>query len=616
MKTSIKVINRAIALLLGVFLAAGINISNVSVVLATEVNTEMNGENHLVSSTNVIAPILAAEFMALSNAPGVVMAIVDKNNDFVWTQGFGYADTTEERFVDEFTIFNLASISKSFTALAIMQLVEKGEIDLDEPLVTYLPHFSVMPCPFEGGSYENITVRMLLNHTSGIHNDFPASGILSIGGHDARFMNNFLANLSQTHMASPENVTVSYNNNAYIVLGILLASLAGCEDLFEGFADLMNERIFQPLGMNMTSFGVNPDLTEFLAMGYDEEGIQDIFLYFNGLPSGGINSNAHDMTRFMESVLRGGELDGNRVISESTLDYMLTPQEFDFVNAPHKLGNMRPGIGFHEISSVFFLDGFTFVGHSGNIVHYNSDMIFCFDNGIGVFISSNGMGALGMERIYSEFLLRSVIDELEGVLYLPEDDLTVHPIQANDYYLSDYVGVFMVAGASYFSNVFLTEDGSLAIDGLPAALAAGVYEPLVLHPLSDGSFIDGVLGLRLWFNVNDEGGILLELGAFRSAIIGSSLSIDVILNCDEFKNFIGSYVPIQVDETHVNVITYIEVGISSLGKAYLRTHTIHGVVSIMPLVQIAGGKFMGNIEFISDGENTYLYIAQNRFISE
>ena len=97
------------------------------------------------SQTIELANTQAEQLMQEYSVPGLAMALVDAENGFTWTHSFGYADTQNSAPVKEDTLFSIASISKPFTAIAVMQLVEEGLIDLDEPLVTYLPEFRMLP---------------------------------------------------------------------------------------------------------------------------------------------------------------------------------------------------------------------------------------------------------------------------------------------------------------------------------------------------------------------------------------------------------------------------------------------------------------------------------------
>ena len=177
------------------------------------------------------AEALVESIDAFSGVPGLTIAIVDAENGFTWTQGFGYADTTNSIPVTEYTVFEIASITKAFNAIAVMRLVEEGLIDLDEPIITYLPNFSILPHPVDGGDYRNITARMMLNYTSGLPMFLPLNNggvsMFTSDGHSEEYMNNFLMHLSNETMIAQEGARTSYSNTGVETLGILIASMAG-----------------------------------------------------------------------------------------------------------------------------------------------------------------------------------------------------------------------------------------------------------------------------------------------------------------------------------------------------------------------------------------------------
>ncbi|MCL2416026.1 MAG: serine hydrolase, partial [Defluviitaleaceae bacterium] len=144
------------------------------------------------SLTKQTAVIMTHQFLEGLGIPGMTVALVDADLGYTWTFGAGFADIEAGRFVNEMTLFDIGSVTKTFTAYAVLQLVEQGIIDLDEPIVTYLPDFSVLPHPVYGGDYRNITARMLLAHISGVPGD-TFDGLFVTGGQSPDYMNNFLA---------------------------------------------------------------------------------------------------------------------------------------------------------------------------------------------------------------------------------------------------------------------------------------------------------------------------------------------------------------------------------------------------------------------------------------
>ena len=346
-------------------------------------NAGYQTDSHL-SGTITEANELMPEMMDEFSIPGMVVAIVDVNEGFTWVQGFGYADTTQGVSVDGDTVFAIGSISKTFTAIAVMQLVEDGIIDLDTPIVEYLPDFSILPSP-TGGDYRNITTRMLLTHTSGIPTQVDLSedifkyGYISLDEHNPEFMNTFLDILSQYHLDNPEGEVYEYSNNGYVLLGVLVAAMTGNDNFFDDFVRYTNENIFNTIGMSRTSFVLYDDLSPFLAMPYVDAENLDVYIFINGLPTGSMVSTAYDMARFMHILLD----DSGDLLSPGAVYEMMQPHDFDFTNI-----GMEYGLGFLRVPME---GGITIIGHNGQWFHYQANMFFDVETGLGVFVALNSL---------------------------------------------------------------------------------------------------------------------------------------------------------------------------------------------------------------------------------
>ena len=239
------------------------------------------------ADTIATAIATADELMSAHSVMGMSVAFVDADTGFTWAQGFGIADTVLDTRVDEHTIMHLGSVSKTFTAVAVMQLVEQGVIDLDNPIVYYLPDFYISPSP-TGGDFRNITPRMLLTHTSGILPSFLGYGLLTIGAYNPDYLNDMLENLANYFMVAPEGTVFAYANKGYDILGILVAYLTGNNNFFDDFVSYTDENIFARAGMTRSTFAICDELIPYRAMAYIDASRRDIFVYYNGIPTGGV----------------------------------------------------------------------------------------------------------------------------------------------------------------------------------------------------------------------------------------------------------------------------------------------------------------------------------------
>jgi len=334
-----------------------------------------------VLEANLIAPLVLEQF----SVAGIAVAIVDVNNDFTWTQGFGHADTTQGIPVDENTVFGIGSISKTFAAIAIMQLVGEGIIDLDAPIVEYLPYFSMQISPEIGGDYRNITTRMLLTHTAGIFSqidltdDLFSHNYMSLERHEPYYMDAFLEIIAGYYLESPEGTVFSYSNNSYNFLGVLIAVMTGADSIFDGFVSYTNENIFVPAGMERTGFVLDESLMPYLALPYVDANTPDSYLFSNGLPAASMVSTAYDMAHFMHLLLR----DDGALLAPGTIEYMMQPHDFDFYGT-----GLEYGLGFVTLATD---SGLLMVGHDGSRMHYEAFMFFDAERGIGVFVAINSL---------------------------------------------------------------------------------------------------------------------------------------------------------------------------------------------------------------------------------
>ena len=536
----------------------------------------------------------AGQAMELLSIPGMTVAIVDAENGFTWTQGFGFADTGVP--VDEHTLFGLGSISKSFTAISVMQLAEAGIIDLDEPVVTYLPDFHVPADQVSGaGDYRNITPRLLLSHASGMQADW-IPGFMTTGGYYPGYMHHFLDFIEALPLGFPEASAFSYSNTAYTLLGVLVAEMAGKDDCFDGFADYARDHILTPLGMDSSTFILEEKHMPYLAKPYIDAATQDEFIYFNPLSAGGLYANASDMARFMHTILSGGayEGEGGRILSPDSLKQMLTLQNFDFREAPDLMGDMRFGLGFYQTEG---LDGFAYMGHGGNLIHYHASMAFDPDSGLGVLAAVNSISGIAAPKSVAASVLQSAIFEKTGTLRLPASDAEVEPVGLTPEELQKFEGFYTFAGAEELIRITVLEDGLLYLLNMP-----GIPVPLELTPLSDGSFVNPMTGLRFWFE-DFHGDTFLYLGEFKSILAGGKLDPELVLADESTLRWVGTYYPV-LPEGQVSGMSRAEVGVDENGFAYVRVYSLHGQSPYSPLIRIDGDFYAGCLAFVLDDDGS------------
>ncbi len=252
----------------------------------------------------------------------------------------------------EDTIFDIASVTKLFTSIAVMQLVERGEVDLGEPVATYLPEFGV-------NGKQEITVEQLLTHTSGLE----PSLFLWRDWPDER------SRIKAVMDVAPQNepgTTYTYSDLNLITLGVLVERVTG-----DPLDEVIAERITEPLGMTDTEF--NPPAekldrvaaTEFQATpprGMVRGQVHDENAWSLGGVAGhaGLFSTARDLGVLAQALLNGGTYDGERILRPSTVLQLFTNYNVEFPGDSH-------GLGF-ELDQIWYMGGLTSpstAGHTG-----------------------------------------------------------------------------------------------------------------------------------------------------------------------------------------------------------------------------------------------------------
>ena len=182
--------------------------------------------------------------MAQKHVPGLAVALVDGDR-VVWQQGFGSTDRDGRTPVTVDTIFSVQSMSKVFTATAVMQAVQSGQLDLDAPIIRYLPGFTVHSA-FEPHPGQRITLRMLLSHTAGFTHEAPLGNNYEPqpGDFDAH-----VRSISDTWLRFPVGTGYAYSNLGIDLAGYILEQVSN-----KPFPAVMRDSLLAPVGMDHSTF--------------------------------------------------------------------------------------------------------------------------------------------------------------------------------------------------------------------------------------------------------------------------------------------------------------------------------------------------------------------------
>lgn len=302
--------------------------------------------------------------------PGAVFIAV-KDGEILYSHTAGYADVAQERpVVFDQTVFRIGSITKLFTATAIMQLVEQGKIDLDEDINTYFNSFQV-----EEAFGEPVTVSHLLTHTAGFDDR-----VLDIGVPDYREALSVEEYLKKgmPKRIRPPGKFVQYSNHGIALLGYLIEEVTG-----QSYETYIEANIFAPLQMDHSNARLQEEAIPNLAREYvfKNNGHKALPLYeYNISPAGSITATPADMANFMIAHLQNGRFNSERILAEPTAQQMHQQQ---FTYHPDLAGF---AYGFYERHT----GGVRFIEHRGNTNGSNSNLMLLPEENLGFFFANNG----------------------------------------------------------------------------------------------------------------------------------------------------------------------------------------------------------------------------------
>ena len=305
-------------------------------------------------------------------------ALMFFHGDTVLAREFhGVADLATRRPVDERTIFHWASVTKSFTAIALMQLRERGRFSLDDPVVKYVPELRAVHDSF--GPLEGITYRHLLSHSAGFRNPtWPWGGDQPWHPFEPKEWSQLVAMMPYTEILFPPGSRFSYSNPGYIFVGRTIEALSG--DDYEAYVE---KNVLRPLGMSSSYFDLTPyHLLPYRSNNYD---VVDGKPVANGLDfdtgitvaNGGLNAPMADMIHYLQFLAGapGISATAKAVLQRSTLEEMWRPVVP--IGGPEG-GSM--GLGFFLVEK----DGTALVGHTGSQRAFRSFFYLDPKTGAGV----------------------------------------------------------------------------------------------------------------------------------------------------------------------------------------------------------------------------------------
>lgn len=389
----------------------------------------------------LLRPVISASLMAVTFAEGAATAfaqgaaprmeavvqyyashkqfmgtvLVARDGDILLDKGYGYADLEWGVPNTPTTKFQIASMTKQFTAASILLLDERGKLSVNDPIKKYMP--DAPP------AWDKITIYNLLTHTSGIPDAYTGYTL-------TKKPEEIVAVLRNAPLDFLPGETRKYSNSGYYILGYLIEKISG-----KSYGEFVEENILKPLGMNDSGYDSNYEVIPHRASGYhrgphgpEKAHIYDITFRYS---AGGLYSTSEDLLRWEQGLF------GGKLLSAASLKKMTTPYKYDFA-----CGLMTPVI-----------DGHPAIEHNGGMDGFTSDMVYFPEDKVTVVVLNNLTGEA-----------KSIASKLAAValgenVVLPSErkEATVPPAV-----LSEYVGTYSDIFPGWFDLVVTMEDGHLA----------------------------------------------------------------------------------------------------------------------------------------------------------
>ena len=424
------------------------------------------------------------------NIPGASVGLVDRNG-VIWAGGVGKADVAAGKDVTGDSLFRVGSISKSFTALAVLKLVEQGQLDLDTPIRDIVPELEYTN---DWADTDPITVAMVMEHTTGF-DDIHFREYAKVDDPDMTLEEGLAYNPGSRISRWRPGEHMSYCNSGPPIAAFVLEKVTG-----EEFEDFARRNLFEPLGMMHSTYAF-PVEGDRLSKGYAEDGETEArYDHIIVRPSGSFNASSMEMGNYLQMMINRGNFRGRQLFKPETISRMERPATTLAARAGHDFG-----YGLGNYSSV--AAGHLWHGHNGGITGFVSTSKYSSDLGLGYFVSINKpSGKLSdISKAVAAFLTRDLIADQPPAYQLSGEEVDA----VTGYYQAATPRQALMGFLSRFLSIqrIVEEDGKLWVKGLFGG------EDKELIPVSADSFRADDQPVATQFLVTDaDGEVFLQGG--------------------------------------------------------------------------------------------------------
>jgi CubicO group peptidase (beta-lactamase class C family) len=386
---------------------------------------------------------------------GVSAAIII-DDSVIWKKGFGFADKENNVPMTENTVANIASGTKTFTALALMQLQEKGLLDIDQPLNRYLPQFHPKT---RGENLNQLTVKSVITHSSGLQADILNNSDIGSGKYT-----DVLGFINETYLLYPPGMVELYSSSGYNILGHLIKEVSG-----QDYPEYIHKNILTPLGMNHSGFIMDPlkNRTGVYSGGerMHEYGFRDI-------ASGGIYTDINDFIKYARGLMDAYNGKDLPLIKSASVREMFTLQSGNAM-----IESNKKGLGWF----MFKNDSVFAVTHSGDAVTGHAEICLIPDKNSAVMILINSAEGESLKRDLSFHFISKFglsVPDIIPPQIIKEVRREIKPVILPDEILKNHAGDY----SQGFSFITVSvEDSSLVM--------MRDNRKYLLNPLSESEFV-------------------------------------------------------------------------------------------------------------------------------
>ncbi|GFP76570.1 serine hydrolase domain-containing protein [Clostridium fungisolvens] len=489
------------------------------------ISSQLNKKNALVKSssdsayaaTKAVADEKASVITSYYGCTSLQYALID-NGKIVLSGNSGLASVEKNTAPTADTMYGIGSVSKMFATTAVMSLVDKGRINLDAPVTQYIRDFKMAD-----ERYKKITVRMLLNHSSGLMGSSLSNALL-FGDNDASSHDNFLAQLrTQRLKANPGEYSV-YCNDGFTLAEILVEHVTGTS-----FTNYITRTILNPLKMEDTKTPVSSFDREKLAKTY-ANGISNALPAENFLAigAGGIYSSAEDLCNFASIFTNNS----NGILSKKSLKAMENKEYLRGVWPKDSDNVLGYGLGWDDVNTYPFNQyNIKALSKGGDTLYYHTNFTVLPDQNMAVAVISSGSSSTYNQVMAQDILLaalkeKGVINEIKPDKTFPVSEKATVPAE-----IKKLEGMYLLS-SGFLDTKVDTENGTLSLSypQMPQ------YGTQTFNYTKDGYFVssDGTEKLKLVKETNGE--TYLEEGVYANLPLLGQTAIDYYIAQKETLN--------------------------------------------------------------------------------